>query len=121
MMFVFVPMLALLMLILYWRPRRYYVEHLVFFIHIHAAVFLLLVIQALLSWIAFWLAWRAFKEWVLVIITLYSVWYVYRAMRVYYDQGRLLTFAKLCVVSFTYLVVFSLTVAATGILSMIIA
>ena len=121
MMFVFVPMMALVMLILYWRPRRHYVEHLVFFIHIHAAVFLLLVIQALLSWIAFWLAWRAFKEWVLVIITLYSVWYVYRAMRVYYGQGRLLTFAKLCVVSFTYLVGFSLTVAATGILSMIIA
>jgi hypothetical protein len=121
MMFVFVPMMALVMLILYWRPRRYYVEHLVFFIHIHAAVFLLLVIQTLFSWIAFWLAWRAFKEWVFVIITLYSVWYVYRAMRVYYGQGRLLTFAKLCVVSFTYLIGFSLTMAATGLLSMIIA
>jgi Protein of unknown function (DUF3667) len=121
MMFVFVPMMALVMLILYWRPRRYYVEHLVFFIHNHAAVFLLLLIQALLSWIAVWLAWRAFKEWVFVIITLYSVWYVYRAMRVYYGQGRLLTFAKLCVVSFTYLIGFSLTVAVTGLLSVIIA
>jgi hypothetical protein len=121
MMFVFVPMMALVMLILYWRPRRYYVEHLVFFIHSHAAVFLLLLIQALFSWIAFWLAWRAFKEWVFVIITLYSVWYVYRAMRVYYGQGRLLTFAKLCVVSFTYLIGFSATVAATGLISVIIA
>jgi Protein of unknown function (DUF3667) len=121
MMFVFVPMMALVMLILYWRPRRYYVEHLVFFIHNHAAVFLLLLIQALLSWVAVWLAWRTFKEWVFVIITLYSAWYVYRAMRVYYGQGRLLTFAKLCVVSFTYLVGFSLTVAATGLLSMIMA
>ena len=121
MMFVFVPMMALVMLILYWRPRRYYVEHLVFFIHSHAAVFLLLLIQALFSWIAFWLAWRAFKEWVFLIITVYGVWYVYRAMRVYYGQGRLLTFAKLCVVSLTYLVGFSLTVAATGLLSAIIA
>jgi hypothetical protein len=116
-----VPMMALVMLILYWRPRRYYVEHLVFFIHNHAAVFLLLLIQALLSWIAFWLAWRSFKEWVFAIITLYSVRYVYRAMRVYYGQGRLLTFAKLCVVSFTYLIGFSLTVAAAGLLSMLIA
>jgi len=121
MMFVFVPMMALVMLILYRRPRRYYVEHLVFFIHSHAAVFLLLLIQALFSWIAFWLAWRAFKEWVFLIITVYGVWYVYRAMRVYYGQGRLLTFAKLCVVSLTYLVGFSLTVAATGLLSAIIA
>ena len=121
MMFVFVPMMALVMLILYWRPRRYYVEHLVFFIHSHAAVFLLLLIQALLSWIAFWLSWRAFKEWVFVIILLYGVWYVYSAMRVYYGQGRLLTFAKLCVVSFAYLIGFSLTVAATALLSVIIA
>jgi hypothetical protein len=39
----------------------------------------------------------------------------------FYAQGRLLTFAKLCVVSFTYLIGFSLTVAATGLLSVIIA
>jgi hypothetical protein len=121
MMFLFVPMMALMMLILYWWPRRYYVEHLVFFIHNHAAVFLLLLIQALLSWIAAWLAWRAFKEWVFLIISLYSVWYVYRAMRVYYGQGRLLTFTKLCVVGFSYLIGFSLTLAATALLSAIIA
>jgi hypothetical protein len=121
MMFLFVPLMALAMLILYWWPRRYYVEHLVFFIHNHAAIFLLLLIQALLSWIAVWLAWHTFKEWVFAIISLYSVWYVYRAMRVYYGQGRLLTFAKLCVVGFTYLIGFSLTLAATALLSVIIA
>ena len=121
MMFLFVPMMALAMLILYWWPRRYYVEHLVFFIHNHAAVFLLLLIQALLSWVAAWLAWHTFKEWVFAIISLYSVWYVYRAMRVYYGQGRLLTFAKLCVVGFTYLIGFSLTLAATALISAIIA
>jgi len=121
MMFVLVPMMALVMLILYWRPRRYYVEHLVFFIHNHATVFLLLLIQALLSWIAVWLAWRTFKEWVFVIIGLYSVWYVYRAMRVFYGQGRLLTWAKLFVIGVTYLFGFSLTVAATGLLSVITA
>ena len=121
MMFLFVPMMALAMLILYWWPRRYYVEHLVFFIHNHAAIFLLLLIQALLSWIAAWLAWHTFKEWVFVIISLYSVWYVYRAMRVYYGQGRLLTFAKLCFVGLTYLIGFSLTLAATALVSVIIA
>jgi hypothetical protein len=121
MMFLFVPMMALVMLMLYWRPRRYYVEHLVFFIHNHAAIFLLLLIQALLGWVAVWLAGRAFKEWVFVIISLYSIWYVYRAMRAYYGQGRLLTFAKLLVVGFTYLIGFSITLAATALLSVIIA
>ncbi len=121
MMFLLVPMMALVMLLLYWRPRRYYVEHLVFFLHNHAAIFLLLLIQALLGWIAAWLAWSTFGGWVIAIISLYSVWYVYRAMRVYYGQGRLLTLTKLCVVGFIYLIGFTLTLAVTGLLSVIIA
>jgi Protein of unknown function (DUF3667) len=119
MMFVFVPMMALVMLLLYWRPRRYYVEHLVFFIHSHAAIFLLLLIEALLGWTAAWLAWSTFATWVITIITLYSVWYVYRAMRVYYEQGRLLTLTKLLVVGFFYLVGFAITMGVTAIVSAI--
>jgi Protein of unknown function (DUF3667) len=121
MMFLLVPMMALVMLLLYWWPRRYYVEHLVFFLHNHAAIFLLLLIQALLSWIAAWLAWKSFAGWVIAIISLYSVWYVYRAMRVFYGQGRLLTLAKLLVIGFAYLIGFSFTMAATVLLSVIIA
>jgi hypothetical protein len=120
MMFLFVPMMALVMLILYWRPRRYYVEHLVFFLHTHAAVFLLLLIQAMLGWIAISAAW-SIGEWAAAIIGLYSAWYVYRAMRVYYGQGRLLTFTKLCAVAFTYLIGIALTLAATALLSVLIA
>lgn len=119
MMFLFVPMMALLMLILYWRPRRYYVEHLVFFIHSHAAIFLLLLIEALLGWIAAWLAWGTFAAWVIAIISLYSVWYVYRVMRVYYGQGRLLTLTKLFVVGFTYLIGFAITMMATALVTAI--
>jgi Protein of unknown function (DUF3667) len=120
MMFVFVPMMALVMLILYWRPRRYYVEHLVFFLHSHAAIFLLLLIQALLGWVALWLAWSTFRGWVIAMITLYSVWYVYRAMRVYYGQGRLLTLTKLSLVGLTYFIGFCITLLATLIVSAII-
>jgi hypothetical protein len=120
MMFVFVPMMALAMLILYWRPRRYYVEHLVFFLHNHAAVFLLLLIQALLGWLAAWLGWSTFNGWVIALVSIYSVWYVYRAMRVYYGQGRLLTFAKLCVVGFTYMIGFSVTLFVTFLFSALI-
>jgi hypothetical protein len=121
MMFVLVPMMAAVMLLLYWRPRRYYVEHVVFFLHNHAAIFLLMLIQTLLAWVAVWLAWSSFREWVAAIISLYSAWYIYRAMRVYYGQGRLLTFTKLCAIGFTYLIGLSFTLAATGILSLFIA
>jgi hypothetical protein len=42
-------------------------------------------------------------------------------MRVYYGQGRLLTFIKLCTVGFTYLIGIALTLAATALLSMLIS
>jgi Protein of unknown function (DUF3667) len=121
MMFVFVPLMALAMLILYRWPPRYYVEHLVFFLHTHAAIFLILLVQSLLSWIAAWLAWRAFGGWAIAIISSYTVWYVYRAMRVYYEQGRWLTLAKLIVVGFTYMIGFSITLLVTLIVSVLIA
>jgi hypothetical protein len=42
-------------------------------------------------------------------------------MRVYYGQGRLLTFTKLGAVGFTYLIGIALTLAATALISVIIA
>src|SRR6185503_3163668 len=48
-MFVFLPLLALIMKLLYWRPKRYYVEHLLFLVHNHAFVFLAFSIVALLT------------------------------------------------------------------------
>lgn len=120
MMFVFVPMMAFVMLMLYRWPRRYYVEHLVFFLHNHAAIFLLLLIQALLGWFAAWLGWHTFGGWVIAVITCYTIWYVYRAMRVYYGQGRRLTFTKLCVVGIAYMIGFSLTLIGTLLVSVLI-
>ena len=38
-MFVFLPLMALCMKLLYWRPRRYYLEHLLLLLHNHAFVF----------------------------------------------------------------------------------
>ena len=39
-MFMFLPLLAGVMMLIYWRPRHYYVEHLLLFVHNHAFVFL---------------------------------------------------------------------------------
>jgi hypothetical protein len=121
MMFVFVPMMALAMLILYWWPRRYYVEHLVFFLHNHAAIFLILLLETFLAWIAALYGWRSFGRWVIVFTSLYTIWYVYRAMRFYYGQGRWLTLTKLFVVGMAYLIGFATTLLFTFIISAILA
>jgi hypothetical protein len=122
MMFVFLPLMALVMVLLYWWPRRYYVEHLVFFLHTHAAIFLLMILNYLqqglfeslpaLHWIGGWLTFAG---------VLYAPWYVYRAMRNYYGQGRWLTLAKLTAVGFAYVVFLGVTLAATLAVSALLA
>ena len=48
-LFLLLPLLALVMKALYRKPPRHYVEHLLFFVHNHAFLFLVLSIYALLT------------------------------------------------------------------------
>jgi hypothetical protein len=98
-MFVLLPLLALAMKPLYWRPKRYYVEHLLFLIHNHAFVFLVLTILALRNTIPVesdFLDLLEFAVWI------YIVWYLYRGMRNVYQQGRAITVAKYFAVGLFY-------------------
>jgi hypothetical protein len=110
-MFVFLPLLAGLMKLLYWRPRRYYLEHLLLLIHNHAFVFLLLSIFMLAT------HWVTTDGW-LAVISLATVWYLgrylYRSMKTAYGQSGKLTFLKFNVLAAAYLVcgMFMLVVTA---------
>jgi hypothetical protein len=99
-LFIFLPLLAGVMMLMYWRPRHYYVEHLLLFVHNHAFLFLLWLlaglVSALLKPLAGW--------WIAAAVTLYIAWYAYRSMRVVYGQSRAVTLGKLVLLSFFYLV-----------------
>lgn len=98
-MFVFLPLLALFMKLLYWRPKRYYVEHLLLLIHNHAFVFFVLAVLYSLERIPVvgeHLGLLEFATWI------YIVYYIFRGMRVYYGQSRKLTFAKYVAVGLAY-------------------
>jgi hypothetical protein len=100
-MFVFLPLLALCMKLIYWRPKRYYVEHLLFMVHNHTFVFFLTGLIMLVAMIPgvgdyIWpVNWAAF---------FYMAWYIYRAMRNVYAQGRALTLTKYFVLGTLYFV-----------------
>ena len=98
-MFVFLPVLAAAMMLFYWRPRRYYVQHLLFLVHNHAFVF----VFVMLAWVLTVLL-PPIAPLIGIAATLYLIWYVYRAMRMVYAQGRGRTIAKLLVMSFLYLI-----------------
>ena len=113
-LFLFLPLLAAVMMLLYWRPRRYYVEHLLFFIHNHAGLF---VAFGLYSIVVSLLPVPALEDWLGIALFLYLLWYLYRAMRSVYGQSRVRTVAKFMAVGFAYLVLGGITLLATGLYS----
>ncbi len=48
-MFIFLPLIALLHMLVYWWPRARYAEHLLFFIHLHAFFFSMITVILLLK------------------------------------------------------------------------
>ncbi len=112
-MFIFLPLLAGIMMLMYWRPRHYYVEHLLLFVHNHALVFLVATLALLFSDITARVPVLKFA------IFLYFVWYMFRSMRVVYNQGRALTVSKLVLLSFFYFLFAVLMLALTSVYSAI--
>jgi hypothetical protein len=110
-MFIFLPLLAGLMMLMYWRPRHYYVEHLLLFVHNHAFVFLVAGMALLLGRLVPSIPGLNF------VIFLYFAWYMYRSMRVVYRQGRVLTVSKLLLLASFYLLFASLLAAITSVYS----
>lgn len=110
-LFVFLPLLAGLMMLMYWRPRHYYVEHLLLFVHNHACVFLVTGLLLLLGRVV------PHVPGLNLAIFVYFAWYMYRSMRVVYRQGRVLTISKLALLASFYLVFAALMLAATSLYS----
>jgi hypothetical protein len=108
-MFIFLPALAVAMKLMYWRPRRYYVEHLLFFLHAHAFAFALFGTYILLSRIVP----TTPGVWLTSLVCLYLPYYLFVAMRRVYGQGRFMTLLKFTALSFTYFIGAVLTLTLT--------
>ncbi len=114
-MFVFLPLMAALMKLLYWRPPRYYLEHLLLLLHNHACVFLLLSVFMLAThWMPYKVLERAAGR---VALIWYLPRYLYRSMKVVYGQAGWLTFLKFTVLAFAYLMCGSFMLLATAFVS----
>lgn len=111
MMFILLPLVALLAALLYWRPRRFYVAHLLLQVHNHACLFIALSLLALFNLVP---GLGTFVNWLLLP---YLLWYVYGAQRRYYGQGRGRTLVKLLVMGLCYSVLASVLLVTTGFIS----
>jgi len=123
---VLLPFMAMVLKVLYPLSRRYFVEHLLFFVHFHAFFFLILLLQVLFVRLM-----GLFQDTgsemgtiatiVIVATSFYIPVYLYKAMRRVYGQGHLTTILKYLVLTATYLTGATITMMATLVVAVITA
>lgn len=102
MMFVSLPLVALILRLLYLRRKQYYyVNHLIFTINLYIAVYILLLIYYGLTALYNFTTFPLFS-WLEFFVQLFVLYYVYKAMRNFYQQRRAKTLLKY----FLFLIVF---------------
>jgi hypothetical protein len=119
MMFLLLPLFALIIRVTFWKNKKFYVEHLIYTFHLFCFLFLFLAIIMLLQSLIP-LSLRTINEWLTLIATLYIIWYTYRSLRVVYHRGRFRTITKIIGMSFMYFVVFTFCISLLFIITTIV-
>jgi hypothetical protein len=109
-MFIFLPLIAFLHMLLYWRPRHRYAEHLLFFVHLHAfyfsvAILLIAIAEAAKAWSKLATA----SDIVQTVLVWTLPFYTLLAMRRVFNRGWTGTVTKAIALFFVYMVVFGIT------------
>ena len=100
---ILLPLMALVLKVLYPLSRRYYVEHLLFFVHFHAFFFLILSVQILFARLMYFLGTpEALTVLTLVASSFYIPVYLFVSMRRVYGQSRAVTFFKYVILVIAY-------------------
>ena len=102
-LFILLPLMAMILKILYPLSKRYYVEHLLFVVHFHAFVFLILTLQVLFDrFISFVGITDTASAITVFAVSLYIPVYLYKSMRRVYEQGHWLNSMKFSVLLLSY-------------------
>ena len=119
MMLCCIPLFAFVLKMLYFRQRRFYVEHLVYALHIHTFAYLGVVVIVLLS--------MAADQWSpvlrgLTIGVLCVAFFVqvFLSIRRVYRQGWFFTAFKFLLGGFAYLMILVLAVGATAFVTLLL-
>lgn len=100
--FVMMPLFALILKLLYVRKKRFYVEHFVFALHVHAFVFLVGTVLLLSR-----------NEELQAALTVWFLAYLFLALKRVYGQGIVGTFFKFAALGLSYMGLLTIGVLAT--------
>lgn len=103
-MFFLLPVYALMLAVLYWRKKRYYIEHLVFGMHVHSFMFMIVTLMLIASITPMG---AAGQGWTQGILGLVVVAYPIIALRRFYGNGWFVTLVKAFVLGILYFTIVS--------------
>lgn len=104
MMFLILPLFALILTIAFRNDKKFYVEHMIYSFHLHCFVFLFLSFLILMQLIL--PINHSVIEWLLFAGTLYIIWYFYKSLRVVYHRSKFRTITKMLGIGASYFAVF---------------
>src|ERR1700761_5008769 len=108
-MFLLLPLFALILRVAFWSSKKFYVEHLIYAFHLHCFIFLFMTIILIIS-LVLPVSWDGANQWLMFCAALVVIWYVYRSLRVVYQRSRWRTISKMIGITLTYLVAFSICI-----------
>lgn len=101
MVFLMLPLFAFMLKLLYIRRNRYYAEHFVFSLHVHAFIFLMFILMLLIR-----------HEYFILAASLWILVYLWLAMKRVYRQGWFRTTVKAWVLGWSYFIVLNIGLVA---------
>lgn len=118
MMFMLLPLFALILKVAFWKNKKFYVEHLIYSFHFHCFMFLFLAIFILLQLIipSGW----GIIGWLNLLATVYVIWYIYRSLRVVYHCNTFRTITKMAGMGVMYFAAFTFCIIMLFIVTAII-
>ena len=113
-LFIFLPVFTMFLMIIYWRKKFTYMEHLVFVFNTQTVFFLLLSIFLLIGFVV------DIENIAAVFLLLFLI-YLYKAMRNFYQQRRFKTIVKFILLNSYYLFLAFVGFLIVGVLSFLIS
>ncbi|OIQ97979.1 hypothetical protein GALL_200300 [mine drainage metagenome] len=106
MMFILLPLIALVLRLLYIRRNQFlYVDHAIFIIHLFIAIYILWLISYGFNFFETLTGMKIFG-WLSGLMFFVTLFYQYKAMRNFYGQSRIKTILKYCLFNFISLIIF---------------
>jgi len=125
-MFVLLPIVALLFKFWYLFAKKYYVEHLIFALHNHSFLFVMLFIAMFVNALAGWLEptpegrIHTAVSWVGIGIGFWIPIYFLVSLKRVYQQGWGMTVVKYCLIGISYVILLGLATAFVALLSFVL-